>query len=448
MSETTDPKSVPSTPPPVRKYTPVAHKSPSFWQNAMKRFRKNPLARFSYGILWFLILVALLADFLAYNKPFYAVYKGKTYFPIANDYLEMVGLYQWDAELIHADWRKLELESSVWPPVRYKPGDLDERNQQSASPFGKQRVTHWKNWHYLGTDQNGRDVLSGLIHGSRISLTVGLVSVGIAAFIGIILGAVAGYFGDTRVKISRAQLLLLLPGLVLAFFYAFTVRSTAISGGLSSGMLGGIIQFAFSIIIFGSILWLFTRIARLFEFIPMLAVKSNLWVDIVISRFIEIVISLPTLLLIITVAGIVEKGSIYMVMVVIGLTGWTGIARFTRGEMLRTRTQEYIQAARALGYSEWRIIFRHALPNSLAPVFVAIAFGMAGAILIESSLSFLGVGIPPDMVTWGSLLREARNDISAWWLAIFPGMAIFITVSIFNLLGESLRDALDPRILE
>lgn len=436
------------TAPPVRKPPAPVHKSPTFWQNAMKRFRRNPLARFSLGILWFLIFTAVFADFLAYNKPVYAVYKGKTYFPIFNDYLEMVGLYQWDADLIHADWKELELESSLWPPVRYLPGELDQRNQQSASPFGNQRVSHWKNWHYLGTDQNGRDVLAGLIHGTRISLTVGLVSMGIASLIGIILGAVAGYFGDNRVTISRAQLIMMLPAIFIGYFYAFIVRGDALHRGLSSGLFMGFFQFSVSILIFLGILWLFSRIARLFEFVPLLARKSYLWVDILISRFIEIVISMPSLLLIITIAGIVEKGSIYLVMVVIGLTSWTGIARFTRGEMLRTRTQEYIQAARALGYSEWRIIFRHALPNSLAPVFVSIAFGMAAAILIESSLSFLSVGVPPDMVTWGSLLREARSDISAWWLAIFPGMAIFITVSIFNLLGEALRDALDPRIIE
>jgi peptide/nickel transport system permease protein len=133
-------------------------------------------------------------------------------------------------------------------------------------------------------------------------------------------------------------------------------------------------------------------------------------------------------------------------MVIIGLTGWTGIAKYVRAELLRVRSLEYIEAAQSLGFSEWRIIFRHALPNSLTPVLITIAFGIASAILVESSLSFLGIGVQAELQTWGKLLSEAREDVSAWWLAVFPGLAIFVTVTIFNLIGEGLTDALDPRL--
>ena len=133
-------------------------------------------------------------------------------------------------------------------------------------------------------------------------------------------------------------------------------------------------------------------------------------------------------------------------MIIIGLTAWTGIARLTRAEFLRVSTMEYIQAAKSLGISEFRIIFKHALPNALAPALVAIAFGVASAILIESSLSFLGIGVPPSTVTWGSLLNLGREQFTAWWLLVFPGLAIFITVTVYNLLGEGLRDAFDPKL--
>ena len=133
-------------------------------------------------------------------------------------------------------------------------------------------------------------------------------------------------------------------------------------------------------------------------------------------------------------------------MIIIGLTAWTGIARLTRAEFLRISTMEYIQAAKSLGISEFRIIFKHALPNALAPALVAIAFGVASAILIESSLSFLGIGVPPSTVTWGSLLNLGREQFTAWWLLVFPGLAIFITVTVYNLLGEGLRDAFDPKL--
>jgi peptide/nickel transport system permease protein len=164
-----------------------------------------------------------------------------------------------------------------------------------------------------------------------------------------------------------------------------------------------------------------------------------------VSRLIEIIVCVPRLFLIITIVAVV-KPSIFWVMVIIGLTSWTGIARFIRAELLRVRNLEYIEAAQSLGYSNWRIMFKHAIPNSLSPVLIDIAFGIAGAILVEASLSFLGVGMPSDVVTWGRLLSLARQQSSAWWLAIFPGMMIFLTVTVFNLIGEGLTDALDPRL--
>jgi peptide/nickel transport system permease protein len=131
---------------------------------------------------------------------------------------------------------------------------------------------------------------------------------------------------------------------------------------------------------------------------------------------------------------------------IIGFTSWTGIARITRAEFLKIRNLEYIQAGKALGFSQSRIIFRHALPNGIAPALVIIAFGVAAAILIESSLSFLGIGVPADVVTWGSLIASGRAHFGAWWLVVFPGLAILLTVSVYNLLGEGIRDAIDPRL--
>jgi peptide/nickel transport system permease protein len=141
----------------------------------------------------------------------------------------------------------------------------------------------------------------------------------------------------------------------------------------------------------------------------------------------------------------IVKPSIYIVMMVIGLTSWTGIARFIRAELLRVRNLEYIEAAQALGFSNFRVMMKHAIPNALSPVFISIAFGIASAILVESTLSYLGIGVPAETITWGKLLSIARQYPGSWWLAIFPGFAIFITVTVFNLIGEGLTDALDPR---
>jgi peptide/nickel transport system permease protein len=168
-------------------------------------------------------------------------------------------------------------------------------------------------------------------------------------------------------------------------------------------------------------------------------------IDILVSRFIEIVMCFPFFFLILAVIAFLPP-SIFSIMVVIGITRWTGIARYARGEFMRIREQDFASAARALGATDRKIIFRHILPNSLAPILVSASFGVAGAILIEAALSFLGLGVQPPTPSWGGILSDAREFIGvAWWLALFPGLAIFVTVTAYNILGEGLRDAADPR---
>ena len=166
--------------------------------------------------------------------------------------------------------------------------------------------------------------------------------------------------------------------------------------------------------------------------------------DFALSRVIEVVICFPFLFLILAVIAFLPP-SIYTIMVVIGLTRWTDIARYTRGEFIRLREREFTDAARALGATDAKIIFRHILPNSLAPVLVTATFGIASAILIEAALSFLGLGVQPPTPSWGGILASYKEQDFAWWLTLFPGLAIFLTVTAYNLLGEGLRDASDPR---
>jgi peptide/nickel transport system permease protein len=170
------------------------------------------------------------------------------------------------------------------------------------------------------------------------------------------------------------------------------------------------------------------------------------WADIVLSRIIEVVMCVPTLVLILALIAVVEKPTIWHMMAIIGCTGWTSIARLARAEFLKLRESDFVMAAQALGAGWLRIIFRHILPNALAPVLVPITFGIASAILIESGLSFLGFGAPPPNPSWGTLLNSGRQNMNLWWLILFPGLAIFLAVLAYNLIGEGVQDATDPRL--
>ncbi|MBK7872017.1 MAG: ABC transporter permease [Saprospiraceae bacterium] len=411
----------------------------SYWSIVRRQFRKNRLAVWSLRLLYVLLFVAFFADFLANEKPIYCKLEGKTYFPILKQYAVNAGWAQWDAKFVIANWSELPYEAVIFPLVPYSYNTIDRKNLSYTSPFGKQNIRSWRWWHWLGTDQIGRDVLAGMIAGTRTAMLVGVIAMAIATVIGVFFGSIAGYFGDSQMKISRIRLILNMIGILLGIFYGFIVRTYHFEAG------NFIIELSKSLGIFIFTLLIANVLASILKRIPVLGKKVIVPADILVMRSIEVFNSIPALLLILAVVAVIKKPSIFYVMAIIGLISWTSIASFIRAEFLRIRNLSYIEAARAMGFSDWRIIMRHALPNALTPVLITIAFGIATAILLEAFLSFLGIGIAADQVTWGSMLNVARKYTSAWWLAIFPGLAIFFTVTLFNLLGEGLTDALDPK---
>ena len=391
-------------------------------------------------MVYLILLIALFADILASDKPLYCKFEGRTYFPVFHEYLVKTGV----ANSQQIAWKKIKPETALWPPVRYSPQEIDLNNAQFASPNDVQNIPSHKYKHYLGTDALGKDVMSGMIHGTRIALAVGILSMLIASFIGILAGGLSGFYGDDGIKISRASLYTGIVFLFIAFFYGFQCRAFQIEDAMDESFGAMSIQLLISITLFFVILIFGYFIAKPLKKLKFLSKKVILPVDIIISRFIEVFTSIPKLFLIFSLI-IMIKPSLYLIIVVIGLLSWTEIARFIRAEMLRIRKMEYIESATALGLPKWRIVLRHALPNALPPVLITISFGIAAAILTESSLSFLGIGLPIDTLSWGKLLSSAREAPQAWWLAVFPGLAIFITVTAFNLIGEGLSDAMDAR---
>lgn len=282
----------------------------------------------------------------------------------------------------------------------------------------------------LGTDDLGRDVFARMLQGAWVSLTVGFVAVGIAVIVGIFMGGLAGYYGQGGICYDQIlSLLLLLSGII--FFFLEWIK-------FGCGLFGvGIFIF----------IWSFSaRRAKRNHFMPGPLQKTAFSFDTLIMRMVDIMLCFPSFFLILTVVALLPA-SIYNIMIIIGLTSWMGTTRFVRAEFLSLREQDFVSAAKALGVGDFRIIFRHMMPNAIAPVLVSSTIGIATAILTEAGLSFLGFGVPPPYATWGNILSDGKRFIfDAPWLTFIPGVAILIVVLCFNLFGEGLKDALNPKL--
>jgi peptide/nickel transport system permease protein len=287
----------------------------------------------------------------------------------------------------------------------------------------------------FGTDDLGRDVFARMLQGAWVSLTVGFVAVGISVLIGILMGGLAGYFGENRVRVHH---------LIMIFFLLAGI-GLLVAGAI---YLGGII------LLIGILLLVFMGMSKTMQIETSrpgwtkFLFLETVSIDTLIMRFVDIMLCFPSFFLILTVVAILPA-SIYNIMIVIGLTSWMGTTRFVRAEFLSLREQDFVTAAKALGINNIRIIFRHMIPNAIAPVLVSATIGIATAILIEAGLSFLGFGVPPPDATWGNVLADGRRFIfDAPWLTFIPGVAILIVVLSFNLFGEGLRDIMNPKLRE
>ncbi len=322
-----------------------------------------------------------------------------------------VGLFLTSGNHPIYDPARVRLEAKLLPPLsRANPKVLPKKEIPPGGIF------------LLGTDQLGRDVFSRMLQGAWVSLTVGFVAVGISVVVGIIIGGIAGFYGNYLLSLRTIILLCIGIGTIISItihHWFLTIPEIVI------GLL---------IYIYGK------KVSFLRE--------KGIIVDAIIMGLIDIMLCFPSFFLILTVVALLPP-SIYNIMIVIGLTSWMGTARFVRAEFLSLREQEFVMAAKALGVNDTKIIFKHMLPNGIAPVLVSTTIGIASAILTEAGLSFLGFGVPPPHATWGGILSEGKFYLfDAPWLTLIPGIAILIVVLAFNLFGEGLRDALNPKTRE
>ncbi len=365
----------------------------ALWQAIFQRFWQRAAARRAcYGLLCFFFM-AIFSDFLANEKPVFGNFPGI---------------------------------------IPYSAHTIDLKNAGFMSPFGKQEVASLHFRHWLGTDNLGRDVTAGLIAGTRTAVLVGFGAAFFVICIGIFVGLVAGFFGNKDVKLSFLSLFLAIISVVIAFFYAFQARWYALQTGDFWEIWKSILLFLMLLISSFLVIYRIENRVNTRRF--------SLPLDAFLTNFIEIISTIPTLFFVVALTVLFKKPSLLNIVLLIGLTSWTGIAWLVRAEAMKIRATDFVEAGRAMGLSTSKMLKDYFLPNILPVLSVQVGFVVAAAILMESFLSFVGVGVAADAVTWGAMLGQAEDHFSAWWMAIFPGMMLFFMILCLHIIGETLSD--------
>lgn len=368
-----------------------------------------------YGPVFFTKLViamflgmAVFAPFLAGDKPLVCIENGTMSFPVLS-----AGKYKVSAD---------NTPHCIMPLIPYHPQHIDKDNQSGTGPFSKQHTPSLRYRHWLGTDGLGRDVAAGMIHGTKTAMKIGVLSVLFSLLLGLPAGMAAGFYRDRRIRVN-------LPGLLTGILLMFTgtfylVCEFLVFRQVPVIFVAGLLALI-AVVVTAAKLLLKIATFRTFSF-PF---------DTLLVKVIELRKSLPGLFILLALACIFTVPSVWNVVIIISLLSWTEFARYARAETLAISEENHIKSAAMLGISDAGIIFRHILPNILPTIAVIACFGMAGAVLTESTLSFLGIGLPAEEVTWGKMLAEGRN-MRSWWLVLFPGSAIFLLVLCLSILAD------------
>lgn len=400
------------------------------WRKLAGVFKQSP-----WAASWILLLVmlALFANVIATEEPLLV--------------RENINRQKKSNRLmLHDNYRNAYLQKNdaydkiIFAPVAYSPGVTDGDNLGLHSPLeenyftnekGEQQLLSSRFHHWLGTDARGCDVLSGVIHGTRYSLSIAFFAMIITAFIALITGILSGYFATEGMTINRFYFVMMCTGLFLSWFYGYYVQRYEIVSSLDKGVVPGMSHILFSLIIVVAIIFLFHKVAKFLILRFQNKKKIRIPVDGFVTRITELFTAVPKVILVISLVAI-SKPSVLTLIFVFGIMEWTDLSRMIRAEVMRLRQSGFVEAAIATGLSTRHIIARHILPNIfpvLAPVFL---YGISVVILTESGLAFLGLGVSPGTVTWGNLIAQGKENIQAWWLMLFPGLMILFTVLSLN----------------
>ncbi|MEZ4908386.1 MAG: ABC transporter permease [Saprospiraceae bacterium] len=360
-----------------------------------------------YIFLGTFVFIGIFADFIANDKAIIARQNGHIIFPI------------FSKNNINSE----NQHPIISPIIKYSFNTIDLKNAGYVSPFGKQELDKEQQRHFLGTDLYGRDVLAGLIHGTQVALIVGFGSMFLAFIIGMLMSLFPSYYSDKGLKIRWTEFVILIISLL--FIIYISVYNKYLNTKIS--------DVALFFNIFAIILFLIKKLKWEGRYI-------SLPMDTLSTTTINIIQALPSGFLVIVLISLFRISSMMNIILVIGLLVWPTIARYIRAEVLKVKEERFIESSKILGLSDWHIVSRHILPYTLSPVLVALSYGFAGTILMESTLSFLSIGTPAEHVSWGTLLSDARQNMSAWWLAVFPGLAIFLSILLFNSLASEIKE--------
>jgi peptide/nickel transport system permease protein len=372
--------------------------------------------RFAWLFIGLIAFVAVFGPLIANEKPYYCKLDGHSYFPLFTSVSES-GLSSKHPSHSPVNWHTTQFESVWRTPIPFGYRTIDLKAGSYISPFAEQ-AGHIRFRHWLGTDALGRDVLAGMIRGCRVSLLIGLGSMLIALLIGVPLGAAAAWWGNKGWRLTILQFIIALIT-SLVFFLVWFAPFSLLTKSLVSVCI--VIATIF-------LLWSSRSDAR---------GRINVPFDQLVMGWVSIIDGFPALFLILILIAIIPLKGWVVVMLTIALLRWPSMARYMRAEVFKMKESNYIKAAQILNVPSWQILRRHIVPYAFRPVMVSFVFGVSSAILAESSLSFLGIGLPTEEINWGRLLAQSRNHFDAWWLVLFPGSAIFFTLLSLYTIGNA-----------